>query len=182
MKPAADFLSWTEALRQHNKWLGKISCVSIECYRLTLHVPVLLSKAGKASKVTVCSLYSFLFCQGTKTHQGSQTHSNVLTVGQRGDTTQTGILAPPIFLILARFWTLNLLYSSSLLTLFYYFCLVVTHCIGVLQYHTTYSAHTPKSICPEHPTEEAQTRSRRTSQSFVSLFLWRCSDQTWMWW
>lgn len=69
----------------------------------TLHLHVLLSKAGKASKVTVWSLFSFLSCQGTKIHQGSQTHSHVLTVGQRGDTTQTGSSAPPIFLILNNF-------------------------------------------------------------------------------
>lgn len=69
----------------------------------TLHVHVLLSKAGKASKVTVWSHFSFLSCQGTKIHQGSQTHSHVLTVGQRGDTTQTGMSAPPIFLILNHF-------------------------------------------------------------------------------
>lgn len=109
-----------------------------------LHVRVLLSKAGKASKVTVWSLFSFLSCQGTKIHQGSQTHSHVLTVGQRGDTTQTGISAPLIFLILNNFSQIlntEFLSSYSLMAFMIVFGGCTVH-QGAAVSHYLFSSHT----------------------------------------
>lgn len=100
LKSSGTFIWQHYSLRRDEEGFVRWNCRQISCSKPLQH--------HAKCKVTVWSLVSILFCQGTKFHQKT---SNLLTAGRRGNTTQRGN-APPLFLfeiILARFLTLSFL-------------------------------------------------------------------------